>query len=289
MPGKSDSLPREAAPISTRPLLWLNLVCLDAPLVAVSWLWLFARNLHRAVSLPGAVALFLTAWLIYLVDRWAHSISLPPASAVSPRGQFCSRHKRIWAVVIAVVALLDAAIIFSKLDHRTIVYGLGVGMIAAIYLAVNHFVNQFWRTIPLKEITVGTLFAAGTLLIFASTSSSSFSATMDVAALLFACLCFLNCVSIARWERDLDIGQGKTSMATRWPVATRHTRTLLGFLAGACVVLALFDPGLWSLALCLGLSALCLLALDLVSVKPAERTALADLVLLTPLLILLIE
>ncbi len=28
-----------------KPWLWLNLVCLDAPIVAITWQWLFARAL----------------------------------------------------------------------------------------------------------------------------------------------------------------------------------------------------------------------------------------------------
>src|SRR5450432_2947799 len=51
------------------PVVWLNLACLDAPLVSVVWLCLFARTFHSSVESVNCVALFLTAWLIYLADR----------------------------------------------------------------------------------------------------------------------------------------------------------------------------------------------------------------------------
>ncbi|HSV64040.1 MAG TPA: hypothetical protein VLH83_11910, partial [Chthoniobacterales bacterium] len=47
-----------AAAGATYPFsIWLNLVCLDAPLVAVAWLWLFARTFHIPFQIGNAVAL----------------------------------------------------------------------------------------------------------------------------------------------------------------------------------------------------------------------------------------
>jgi hypothetical protein len=68
---KGHSAGRQAEPAWRRPFVWLNLVCLDAPLVAVAWQWLIASSLHLAVALADSAALFLTAWGIYLADRLA--------------------------------------------------------------------------------------------------------------------------------------------------------------------------------------------------------------------------
>ena len=62
--------------LSRNPLVWLNLVCLDAPLVAICWQWIFGNTLHLVVPLGHRLALFLTAWLIYLADRFGDSMSL---------------------------------------------------------------------------------------------------------------------------------------------------------------------------------------------------------------------
>jgi hypothetical protein len=54
-------------------------------------------------------------------------------------------------------------------------------------------------------------------------------------------------------------------------------------------MLAFFDPRVWPLAVCLGISSILLFALHFFSIGRDERTALADLVLLTPLAFVLGE
>ena len=78
----------QARAVSRSPLLWLNLVCLDAPLVAICWQWIFAYNFHLSVPPGHRAALFLTAWLIYLADRFGDSLSLVAGQPNSARQQF---------------------------------------------------------------------------------------------------------------------------------------------------------------------------------------------------------
>src|SRR4051812_43384418 len=75
--------------LACSPLVWLNLVCLDAPLVAISWQWIFGHALHQVVPLGHRLALFFTAWLIYLADRFGDSMSLRSNQPKSLRQQFC--------------------------------------------------------------------------------------------------------------------------------------------------------------------------------------------------------
>jgi hypothetical protein len=274
--------------VSRRPVTWLNILCLDAPIVAISWQWLFARVLGVTVLLPEREGLFLTAWLIYLIDRLADSISLSPEVPKAVRQEFCSRHKNIWAGLIAIIALLDAEIVFWRIRHETFVFGIFLGAIAVAYLAMNHAFSRVWQAIPIKEVIVGFLFAAGTLLALAPHGATTRSA-IAITAVLFACLCALNCMAIAVWERDLDRAQGKHSIATRWPNVKSWAQFLPLLLVFACAMLVFFDPRLWSLALCLGTSSVLLVALHFFSIRRDERTALADLVLLTPLAFVLGE
>jgi len=106
-----------------------------------------------------------------------------------------------------------------------------------------------------------------------------------VSVVLFATLCAANCATVAAWERELDLEQGKTSLGTRWP---RLTERLPLF------ILALAIAATWArVPLAVGLplsgSALLLGVLHAAreSIASDERTALADLVLLLPLLPLL--
>jgi hypothetical protein len=267
-------------------VIWLSVLCLDAPIVAVSWQWLFARTLRIAVPMAEREALFLTAWLIYLADRLADSIvSETPQSA---RQQFCSGHKYFWIGLIAVAGLLDIEIILCCVKHETIVRGLYLGGIALAYLAINHFLSKLWGAIPIKEVTVGFLFAAGTLLAVMPQLIAARS-TIIVAAALFASLCVLNCISIAVWERDLDRARQKYSIATRWPGVKPWAQVLPLPLAAVCGALIVIDRAIWPLVACLGLSAVLLFALHFLSIRTDERTALGDLVLLTPLMFALIE
>lgn len=266
------------------PFVWLNLVCLDAPIVAVTWQLLFARSFHVPLSMAERAALFLTAWLIYLTDRFADVLHLSPADSQSLRQRFCRDHWPGWIAACVLIAALDLWIISRALDRETIRVGIFVGTISLVYLAVNYWLGKAWRFLPIKEICVGSLFAAGGLavLFMRHESSSQFLITF----VLFAALCSLNCISIAIWERDLDLGQRKNSIATRWAGA----RTFLRPAAILIVILAvaLGTRTTLSVYVCIGASALMLAMLDLLGEKiwRDERTALADLVLLTPLILI---
>jgi len=48
---------------------WLNILSLDAPLIAVLWQALLARTFHIPLRPSGRLALGLTVWAIYLADR----------------------------------------------------------------------------------------------------------------------------------------------------------------------------------------------------------------------------
>jgi hypothetical protein len=270
------------------PILWLNLVCLDAPIVAVIWQWLFARNFNVSLSIPTRAGLFLTAWLIYLADRFADGWTLRAEDPRSMRQQFCHRHRRLWIAAITVIALVDLWIILRQLDRATVLLGTLLGAISIAYLAVNHWLGKIWRLFPVKEICIGSLFAAGTAMAVFLQTGWSFPFVVSFCA--FAALCSLNCISIAIWERDLDCAQHRSTIATRWPGI--GSRLKLGSIALAlftCVI-GLMTKAPAPVFFCIGASATFLGVLDLMGkmVSRDERVALADLALLTPLFLMLL-
>ncbi len=276
-----------------KPLLWLNVVCLDAPLVAIAWQWLFARYLHVTVSVWARGALFLTAWLIYLIDRLGDARSLKADSEPSVRQQFCLQHQRLWIGLIFATALLDAIIVISRLDRDLLLPGACLNGIALVYLAINYAFGQLWEILPLKEISIGLLFAAGTLLAvfprFAIVTAGLGGPAVMSAISFFAILCSLNCMSIAAWERDLDGNQGKRSIATRCPRIGFSVRISCFVLAAAVLLLGVAEHQLFPIAICLSVSATLLAILHFVRARRDERTALADLVLLTPVALFFVE
>ena len=262
------------------PLTWLNVVCLDAPLVAVSWLWLFARSLDVAVPAGATAALFLTAWLIYLADRLGDSFSIDPRYAVSLRQRICVEHRRAWIVAVGVIAAADALVVATVIGGRIVLYAAPVASVAIAYLFLNQRRPALWRVLPVKEITIGVLFAAGTIVAIAPQLSPS--ATWPWS--LFAALCSFNCISIAAWERWLDEAQQRVSVATAFPCIGTCVLPLLVLLAAASGAAArTVAPG-QQIFICisLGASLLALVHLFRRRIQPDVRTALADLVLLTP-------
>ena len=190
--------------------------------------------------------------------------------------------------MIALVAGFDAYVIWRTAALQTFLVGAVVGILALIYLGVNHPLGLIWRSLPAKELAIGILFAAGTIVALLPTFPVT--AEFALAALSFAALCSLNCISIAVWERDLDRSQGKVSLATRHPDIARH---VVKICAGVAVVVLSFSIALRQVALifvCVGMSVSLLAWLNKRRFFGTdERTALADLVLLTPIVVLVVS
>ena len=257
--------------------------------MAFVWLWFFARTFRTPVHLGSAVALFLTAWLIYLADRLADASSLKPESPRSHRQAFCLRHREIWISALLLIGGFDLYVIWRCINAETFFAGAVVGILALIYLALNYPRGLIWRSIPAKEISIGLLFAIGTLVALLPTVPPVNGAFL-ACALAFVCLCSLNCISIARWERELDRAQGKVSLATRHPGFVEHTGTICAGLALASFAAAPIYPAATPILICLGASAVLLALLNAVPTRfgDDQRTALADLVLLTPVIPLIV-
>jgi hypothetical protein len=279
--------PRVSRSRDARPATWLNLVCLDAPVVAVTWLCLFAKAFGVPVSLGNATALFLTAWLIYLADRLVDAFSLKEGTPRSLRQEFCLRHREVWIGALVAIGGFDAFVIWRNTAAVTFFAGTVVGILALIYLVLNQPLGLIWRSLPAKEIAIGFLFAAGTLVALLPKIPSP--PGLVFAALGFAGLCSLNCISIACWERELDRAQRKVSIATRHPGVARVAGKACLTLALAGVVLAIFLRVAAPVFACISVSALLLRWLDgSGSLAVDQRTALADLVLLTPIVALIL-
>jgi len=278
---KIDSEQAKRPSIARRPLIWLSCLCLDAPIVAVAWQALFANAFHHPLATADRLALFLTAWWIYLADRLADSLTPAPSAILTARAAFCRRHRLAFSLALLLVGFGDAVVVLMALDRSITRTGALLGGLALVYLFVNFRHDRVWRALPIKELAVGFLFACGTSLVFLTAKFSV------MAAGLFGCVCSLNCLSIAVWEKDLDLGQGKHSWATEH---SRWTR----FVRPACLVIGLISCALGGRAisplLAAGLSASSglLLLLHFIDVQKDERTALADMALLIPAVILIV-
>ena len=266
------------------PLTALSITCLDAPIVAITWQWLIGQTFRAGISISDRAVLFITAWLIYLVDRFADSLTVPASAPVSPRQRFCAEHRRRRAVLIILLALLDGFIGFTYLSRATVVNGAVIGVAIAVYLAINHFAPFVWRKLPVKEALIGFLFALGTVAAIHRTDVS-----FVVATLLFGTLCSLNCLSISIWEREIDIAQSRESFATARAGAIWVPAVACWVLAVVALSIAILGH-VPAICICVATSAVLLALLHRAEfLSPDTRVAAADLVLLTPLVFLLIH
>jgi hypothetical protein len=269
-------------------MVWLNLVCLDAPLVSVAWLLLFARTFHLPVDSVNCAALFLTAWLIYLGDRLADSSSLQVGGPRSLRHEFCLNHRQIWLGALAAIAAADAFLVWHRIGAATFIAGALVGTLALIHLVLNYSLGGAWPPLPLKEFAIGFLFAAGTFV--ALIPVGPITGAVVVSGIAFAWLCTFNCISIAFWERELDEKQRKVSFATRYSGLGRYLGIFSISLALGSGLAAIIYREAAPILGCVSMSSLLLGWLDFsrAEIDRDQRTALADLVLLTPLLALFV-
>lgn len=249
--------------------------------MAVSWLWIFSATFRIPIAPGGTAALFLTAWFIYLADRFGDSLSIDERAATSLRQRICLRHRGAWLTALSFIGLADLWVMWTRLDAAARTGGAVVGMLALGYLFLNRTVPSLWRRLPLKEICIGCLFATGTMVPLAAGLTSS----VWQGWLLFAILCSLNCICIAVWERKLDQAQTRVSLATEFPATRRFLLAVLLLLVTTSGTLGFLHAASRPVLFCVAGSAFLLAAADWFRKRiPRDpRTAIADLVLLTPL------
>jgi hypothetical protein len=225
-----------AASSPYRGWIWLNILSLDAPIVALLWQALFSRCLHVQIRWPAIVALALSTWMIYAVDRLLDGRS-PGASSMSLRHKFSSRHR---TSILTFVSLAVACLLWTCQHLKAVVFQDGVWMLGAVavYFAIVHFAPPAIRRLWPKEVAVGVLFALGTCLATWALAGRGEPAgarpALIAPALLFAALCSLNCMAIEVWECGRT---GKTSPIhplTAW-VGARVQFTALAIAALALV------------------------------------------------------
>ena len=236
----------------------------------------------RTAELTTVCVLFLAAWLIYLSDRLADSLTVPPGAPTSARQRFCRQHRVIIVPLIVLLGITDTILSLSFIDRRTFISGTLIFGATGVYLAINHFASRTWRQVPVKEAAIGFLFALGTVAVINQKSTH-----LVVVLMLFGLLCSLNCLSISVWERDLDIAQGRESFATAHP-KRKSLPAMSCWIVGVIGIALLIDSKLRLFAFCLASSALLLALLHRVGrIDRDERVALADLVLLIPAVVFL--
>lgn len=227
----------------TRKPWWLipNLLSLDAPLVAIAWLWVFAKTWRLGYHQWEAYAVLgMAVWLIYAADR-LFDVAMASGSGipVEERHRFHERFKSIfirliWAVFVATTALV-------LLRMPIVIYNyllLGAVLVAGFY-GLSMIQQSEKSEIPLaKNIMAGFTFAYGTAMM-----AHLFRQEYGIGDMLlsreflsFAALCTVNISAIDMWEHAARSTDSETRASDELALTLA-----LGLLGGAALLFALLD------------------------------------------------
>lgn len=269
-----------------RPLHLWHLASLDAPTVAVVWTLGFAWA--AGVRLPEWVLLLvaLVVWPVYVADRLLDArsdLARAELGRLRERHLFHWRHRRWLVPLAAMAAAIAGAILLGWVPAVVRARDSLLGAAALAYFTRVHAPESpggrwqrvsRWRGMLTKELLVGLLFTAGCVLPAWSRAQAA-GGLLATPAVVFALLAWLNCTLIDGWESGTTTKRRFIGLALG-----------LAAVALAVAVLAASQPRIALLLGAASLAALLLAALDSwrSRLAPVTLRALADLVLLTPLL-----
>ncbi len=298
---------------AARPLAFWHLASLDAPTVAVVWSLAFAWAAGIHLRLWTPLLLALATWSVYVCDRLLDSragLRVAARHTLRERHRFHWRHRRILLPLAAGAACASAGIAFAFVltspmarERNSVLAAAALAYFAGVHLlgGPRHSALHFPRSFPGKEFLVGVLFTAGCVLpawprIHTSMQAHSLLWPFILPAVYFAALAWLNCSCIARWESagSADAASFGRTQDSEWFSKLRPLQSAsfsaATLLAATGLLLAMAASGSHPRAAALvaagALSALLLALLDGARgrMTPLALRALADMVLLTPLL-----
>jgi hypothetical protein len=276
-----------------RKPFWLypNLLSLDAPLVGLAWLYVFAKTWRLGYHPWEAyVAFALLVWVVYVADRLLNASMLrstPERLEVHHefhrhfRGIFC-----LGAALALVIAFLLVATRMPMTIYRHLILG---ALLLAGYFGLSMLSSHEGDDAPLmKNVLAGVAFAFGTAM-----TAHIYRPELSIYEMLksrefvsFAVLCILNISAIDLWQHasrsaDLEI-KASDELALTLPL------TLLG---AASLMFALLDNAQSSrpffYAILTGSALLYILNRRRAAFSIDALRVLADVALLVPVLVFL--
>lgn len=202
----------------TPPWLWPNLLSLDAPIVAIVWLAMFARvwriDYHQW---QAYVALGLGVWAVYLMDRLLDVKLLDPRDPrLGLRHEFVRRHetatKRVAVAALAVCTGLALFTLPSELIGQNLLGGARASF-GHVFPALLMLVAFFSMTVAaagsgeiphFRNLVAGMTFSYGTAMVahVYILSEDIFHLLRSREMLCFGVLCTLNISAIHFWENS---------------------------------------------------------------------------------------
>ena len=292
-------MPGNPKVLAARAVLAVHVASLDAPLVGIAWQHALARCFGVRLEPVAYAILFLSIWLAYSGDRWLDVVIGRGIREATERHRFARRFAVPMTALWLALFILDIVVAIRFLEPDLLNSGWFLFAAVLAYLALAQWHRVALARIP-KEVVAGGLFAIGTAwFAFArllSSAETSFVgvAVAAVAVAMYAAMCILNCLAISSWEYALDRRRGEPAWTSREQlgslvrVGARALQALALLGAMAMLVLApegdRFGAASCFLAIALAARALGWLHLRAEGFDVGLLRAVADLLLLTPLL-----
>lgn len=248
--------------IALKALKFWHFFSLDAPTIAV--LWMYFASACFQVPVPRVVffSLFLAVWILYTSDRLLDAVRPQSREKLGERHFFHHRHQ-IVLVCLILAASGVLGYLSAHLPYAMARFYLMLCVPVGVYFALVH---AGLRDFP-KELVIGLIFATAT---FIPLIHASPNPNLEMSyAFLFGIVCSINCLFIKTWEEG-----NKPFLAMSGAIFV-FVATLKSFPIPA------FSQAIF-------LSVFALLLLHLLRRRLAQETLriYADIALLTPLLIL---
>ena len=187
----------------------LNRYSLDAPLIAVVWQSVLARDLAVELALHHHLILGFSVWLAYSADRFCEP--LLPVSQTATRYEAFKNSRRAFCSCWA--ACLFLAVFFSvfHLSFKCLVLGLTLAALslANFYLCFMESRKGVFLSCP-KEVRTACILSLGCVFFPAYLSTNAFPEILLFTNLLFLAF-FMNCLYVSKWELHKDRDRGRLS------------------------------------------------------------------------------
>lgn len=192
-----------------RKPFWLypNLLSLDAPLVAITWLYIFGETWRLGYHpVEIYIALGLVVWSIYVFDRLLDSSLLEgQPERLEARHRFHRRHRKLLGVGMGLALISALTLVMTRIPMGIFNYMTMGTILVAGYVGLSLLSSRDHKEVALtKNLMAGLTFAFGTAL-----CAHLFRLDQDVEDMLlspefisFAMLCILNISAIDLWEHS---------------------------------------------------------------------------------------
>jgi hypothetical protein len=195
-------------PAQSRKPWWLypNLLSLDAPLVALAWLYVFAKTWRLGYHPWEAYAVLgMAMWVIYALDRLLDATLMGDENpTIQARHRFHWRHRKWFRIALMVVIPLLIGLVVLRMPVAIYQHLLPVVVMVAGFYGLAMISSQEPGEVShTKNILGGITFAFGTA-ITAHVYRYEFSIHELIFSREFVCftvLCIMNISAVGMWER----------------------------------------------------------------------------------------